>query len=91
MLEVLDVVRLVALEAGDLTVVLYADDELSTCEIGEGYDVLGDLVGVLACALPVEVLVLLDRGEDLWGIGIDRLLHLSSVSFLTEYSSNVTP
>jgi len=51
-------VRFVAFKAGYLAIVLYANDELSAGEVGEGDDMLGYLVGVLARALPVKILVL---------------------------------
>ncbi len=47
----------VALEAGYFAVVLYADDKLSSREVGKGDNMLRYLIGVLACALSIEVLI----------------------------------
>ena len=74
-LEVLDVARAAALEARHLAVVLDADNDLAAGGVGERADVLCDLLVVLAGALPIEILVLLEGGEQVHIVCRYGLLH----------------
>ena len=53
---------------------------LTASKVCEGDDVFRDFVGVLARTLSVKVRVLLYVGEDVRVVGVDGMLHVSSIS-----------
>lgn len=78
LLVVLDILGTVESEAGDLAVVLDTDNQLSTRGVREGHDVPCRIVRLDACALAVEVLILLGFGEDGGVVLANRMLHSTS-------------
>lgn len=82
-LEALDVSRAVALEARHLAVVLDADNELAARRVGERAYMLRDFLIVLAGTLPIEILVLLEGGEQVHVVCRDWLLHCHLPVFST--------
>ena len=85
LLEALDAVGLVALEASHGAVVLDAHDELASGCVGEGHQMLGYLARVLSGALAVEVVPLWVAGKGLYvvfGVGMIHLLSISAAFIL---------
>ena len=79
LLEPLDAVRLVALEARHRAVVLDAHHEFAARRVGERHHVLGDLVHVFAGAFAVEVVAFPCPGEVFDVVLLKATVHVPSV------------